>query len=112
MRQPIYLTGTMTNLENEVQTQLSSFGARLRELRLQRGWTLQELAGRSGLSKTFLSRLESGDRQASIAAVLTLSRILDVSIASLFEAEEPAEPCVITRGAEAVEQTANGLSYV
>ena len=78
-----------------------SFGARLRELRLQRGWTLQELAGQSGLSKTFLSRLESGGRQASIAAVLTLSRIFDVSLALLFESQLATEPCVIVRGAEA-----------
>src|SRR5579871_5098630 len=112
MRQPIYLTGTMTNLENEVQTQLSSFGARLRELRLQRGWTLQELAEHSRLSKTFLSRLESGDRQASIAAVLTLSRVLDVSLSFLFESELATEPCVIVRGAEVAEKSANGLYYI
>jgi quercetin dioxygenase-like cupin family protein len=59
-----------------------------------------------------LSRLESGDRQASIAAVLTLSRIFEVSLASLFETEVEAEPCVIVRHAESVEQRANGLVYV
>lgn len=95
-----------------IQSQLSSFGARLRELRLQRGWTLQELAARSGLSKAFLSRLESGGRQASIAAVLTLSRIFDVSLASLFESNLATEPCVIVRGAELEEKTINGLKYV
>jgi transcriptional regulator with XRE-family HTH domain len=102
----------MTTLLENVQSQLSSFGARLRELRVQRGWTLQDLATQSGLSKTFLSRLESGGRQASIAAVLTLSRILDVSLASLFESPLATDPCVIVRGAEAVEQTTNGLKYV
>jgi transcriptional regulator with XRE-family HTH domain len=96
---------------DEIQSQLSSFGARLRELRLQRGWTLQELAARSALSKAFLSRLESGDRQASIAAVLTLSRIFDVSLASLFESPPPETPCVIVRAADAVERTVNGLKY-
>ena len=101
----------MSNLESEVQTQLNSFGARLRELRLRRGWTLQELANQSGLSKTFLSRLESGDRQASIAAVLTLSRVLDVSLAFLFESELATEPCVIVRSAETAEKSANGLYY-
>ena len=102
----------MNDLLNDIQPQLRSFGARLRELRLQRGWTLQDLAGQSGLSKTFLSRLESGDRQASIAAVLTLARIFDVSLASLFESPLATEPCVIFRSEGAVEQTTNGLAYV
>ena len=101
----------MKFLLDDIQPQLRSFGARLKELRLQRGWTLQDLANQSGLSKTFLSRLESGDRQASIAAVLTLSRIFDVSVASLFETPPTAELCVIVRGADAVEQTTNGLAY-
>jgi len=64
-------------LEDQIQSQLCSFGARLRELRLKRGWTLEELACRSGLSKAFISRLESGGRQASIAAALTIARIFD-----------------------------------
>ena len=98
--------------ESAIQSQLSSFGARLRELRRRRGWTLQELACRSALSRAFLSRLESGDRQASIAAVLTLSRIFDVSLASLFESPLATEPCVIVRAGDAVEKTINGLKYV
>src|SRR5271170_807720 len=92
----------------DIQSQLQSFGARLRELRLQRGWTLEELACRSALSRPFLSRLESGDRQASIAAVLTLSRVFDVSLASLFESQLAAEPCVIVRSGDGGEHSANG----
>lgn len=99
-------------LRGDIQSQLLSFGARLRELRQQKGWTLEELACRSGLSRAFLSRLESGTRQASIAAVLTLSRIFDVSLASLFESQLAVEPCAIVRAGEAVEQTANGLQYM
>lgn len=95
----------------DIQQQLSSFGARLRELRVRRGWTLQELAARSALSKPFLSRLESGNRQASIAAALTLSRVFDVSLASLFESPPVETPCVIVRASEAVEKTVNGLRY-
>ncbi|HEV2327177.1 MAG TPA: cupin domain-containing protein [Verrucomicrobiae bacterium] len=96
----------------EIQSQLSAFGARLKQLRARRGWTLQELAARSGLSRAFLSRLESGNRQASIAAALTLSRIFDVSVASLFESPVSETPCVIVRAAEASERSANGLKYV
>ena len=99
-------------MQDDVQSQLCSFGARLRELRLKRGWTLQELACRSALSKAFLSRLESGGRQASIAAALTLSRIFDVSLASLFESPLGVEPCVVVRAADALEKSTNGLTYV
>jgi transcriptional regulator with XRE-family HTH domain len=99
-------------VDEAVQSQLASFGARLRELRLQRGWTLQELAARGGFSKAFLSRLESGDRQASIAAALSLSRIFDVSLASLFESPLATEPCVVVRAADEVERSTNGLRYV
>jgi len=95
----------------DVRLQLLSFGARLRELRLRRGWTLQELAARSALSKAFLSRLESGDRQASIAAVLMLSRIFNVSLAALFESPLVETPCVIVRGSDATERKVNGLKY-
>jgi transcriptional regulator with XRE-family HTH domain len=101
----------MISLHEHIRSQLCSFGTRLQELRLRRNWTLQELADRTSLSKAFLSRLESGDRQASIAAVLTLSRIFGVSLASLFEPEQAPDPCVIVRGSEAVERKANGLAY-
>jgi quercetin dioxygenase-like cupin family protein len=44
--------------------------------------------------------------------VLTLSRVLDVSLSFLFESELATEPCVIVRSAEAVEKSANGLYYI
>ncbi len=76
------------------------------------GWTLDDLAHRSELSKPFLSRLESGDRQASIAAVLTLSQVFGVSLAEMFETQIALEPCLIVRKAAAVAHRAQGLTYV
>ena len=101
----------MTLIKDPVELQLASFGTALRELRQTRGWSLQELASRSGLSKTFLSRLETGDRQASIAAVLTLARIFGVSLASMFETQVASDPCLIIRANEVAPQTAGGLTY-
>ncbi len=101
----------MTLIKSPVELQLASFGTALRELRQNRGWSLQELASRSGLSRTFLSRLETGDRQASIAAVLTLARIFNVSLASMFETQVAADPCLIIRANEVTPQNADGLTY-
>jgi len=95
-----------------VDSQLSAFGVNLKQHRLAKGWTLEDLAGRSGLSVPFLSRLESGDRQASIAAVLTLSAIFGVSLESMFETRIEMEPCLIVRRAEAAPRDAAGLRYV
>jgi PTS system nitrogen regulatory IIA component len=55
------------------------FGATLRVLRTNAGWTLRELAERLGVSNTYLSRVENGhdgpptpDRLAELAALLGL----------------------------------------
>jgi transcriptional regulator with XRE-family HTH domain len=102
----------MSKTPNLVKEQLISFGVNLKQHRLQKGWTLDDLAKRSGLSKPFLSRLESGDRQASIAAVLTLSQIFGVSLASMFETQVAMDPCLIVRKAEEAPREAYGLTYV
>ncbi len=92
-----------------LQDQLALFGIRLKELRLERRWTLDDLARECGFSKGYLSRLESGDRQASIAAVLTLSGLFGVSLASLFEGGN-AEPLVVVRRGEGALHEADGLT--
>ena len=96
---------------DDIQKQLASFGARLRELRVQNRLTLQQLSEQSGLSKAFLSRLESGDRQASISAALALCRIFRVNLASLFEEPEAAHSCTIIRASDVPERSAKGLKY-
>jgi len=39
---------------------LAALGRRAREVRLERGWTLKEVAQRSGVSPRFLVQLEAG----------------------------------------------------
>lgn len=95
----------------DITSQLAGLGCRLRDLRAERDWTLEELAERTGLSKAFLSRLEAGDRQPSIAAVLTLARAFGVSVGDIFASEAPAEACVVIRKHEATLRTNDGLTY-
>ncbi len=94
------------------QAELSSLGARLRALRLGRGWTLDELAQRAGLSKSYLSRLEDSERQPSIAALLSLAQAHGLTLASLFgRADAPSQHCAVVRAGEAPPQQGNGLVY-
>jgi transcriptional regulator with XRE-family HTH domain len=92
--------------------ELEMLGERLRALRSAREWTLEELAEQSGLSKPFLSRLESGDRQPSIAAVLTLARVFGVPMGSLFDGPQEDESCLVVRAGSAAIHKGNGISYV
>ena len=62
---------------------LEQIGARMRAARRDRGWTLDDLASRAGMSASTLSRLESGKRQASLALLLPLTRQLGIRIDDL-----------------------------
>ncbi len=63
-------------------------GARIRALRLARKATLRELAGRAGVTESFLSQVERGVASPSIATVQRIARALDQSIAELFAEKE------------------------
>lgn len=53
---------------------------RLRALRLAQGLTLDDLAGRTHLSASTLSRIESGGRRLALDQLVDLSRALDTSL--------------------------------
>lgn len=72
---------------------LEQVGPRLRAARRKRGWTLEDLATRAGVSPSTLSRLESGKRQASLELLLPLTRQLGIRIDDLLPASS-ADPRV------------------
>jgi transcriptional regulator with XRE-family HTH domain len=90
---------------------VAALGARLRFLRNRNGWTLEQLSLRTELSEPFLSRLESGQRQPSLAALITLARVYSMPLAALLE-EAPAESSrVVIRAADSFAHYTNGLQY-
>lgn len=68
---------------------LREVGPRLRAARRRHGLTLDELAGRAGMSASTLSRLESGKRQATLELLLPLTRQLGIGIDDLLPPEPP-----------------------
>jgi transcriptional regulator with XRE-family HTH domain len=88
---------------------LASIGERLRSARDRAGLTLDQLAEATGLSKAHLSRLESSDRQPSIAALLDLSAALGVAVNVLLGENRDGAPLAISTGTEARHE-ANGLA--
>ena len=60
-----------------------AFGRVLRELRLRKKLSQETLALRAGLDRTYPSLLERGQRQPTLAVVLAVAEVLEVSPAVL-----------------------------
>lgn len=65
-------------------------GARLRNARLARRYTLEQAASLSGMTKGFLSRVERDLTSPSVASLVTLCQVLQIDIGSLFAAPRTA----------------------
>lgn len=63
-----------------------TFAANLREIRVKRGLSQEELAHRADIHRTYVSSLERCQYSATIDMVETLARILDVEPADLLKA--------------------------
>src|SRR5438094_1814012 len=72
---------------------MGQVGDRIRELRERRGFTLDELAARSGVSKSFLSEVENAKRNLSAEYLLRVANALGASVDYLLrgETQEPPE---------------------
>jgi transcriptional regulator with XRE-family HTH domain len=71
---------------------LAEVGPRLKRLRTRRGVTLTALAATTGISKSTLSRLESGQRKPSLELLLPLAEAHQVPLDELVGAPDVGDP--------------------
>src|SRR5215470_8069522 len=83
---------------------------RLHALRHERGVTLTALAAQTGFSAAHLSRLEKGERQPSIAALLHLARVYGVPVSTLVD-DQDGDSYHVVRSADAVTHHGNDGTY-
>jgi transcriptional regulator with XRE-family HTH domain len=72
-------------------------GERLRAIRLLRRLTLREIAEAAGVSESFVSRLERGRSNASVATLQRLAAAVGIEISDLFAPERATGPRVLRR---------------
>jgi len=82
---------------------IDNLGSRLKDLRLKAGLTLRELARKAGVSPSFVSQIENGKSQPSVATLYTFAQLLDVSIDELFDQRSE-----LARRAPAASSRSNG----
>jgi transcriptional regulator with XRE-family HTH domain len=71
---------------------LDRVGSRLKRLRLQRELTLTVVAESTGISKSTLSRLETGQRRPTLELLLALSHAYRVPLDALVAAPDEGDP--------------------
>jgi XRE family aerobic/anaerobic benzoate catabolism transcriptional regulator len=74
---------------------LTALGRRARAQRLSRGWTLREIAERSGVSPRFLVQLEAGQGNISIRRLADVAQALETTPSALLSATDSGSPPVI-----------------
>jgi transcriptional regulator with XRE-family HTH domain len=77
---------------DDISAALDQVGPRLKQIRAQRGVTLNELSAATGISTSTLSRLENGQRKASLELLLPLARAHRVPLDDLVGAPEVGDP--------------------
>jgi transcriptional regulator with XRE-family HTH domain len=75
-----------------IATALSQVGSRLKRLRAQRNLTLTDVSQTTGISKSTLSRLETGGRRPTLELLLALSHAYRVPLDDLVGAPEEGDP--------------------
>jgi transcriptional regulator with XRE-family HTH domain len=76
----------------EITSVLAEVGSRLKRARTKRGVTLTALAAATGISKSTLSRLETGQRKPSLELLLPIAHAHQVPLDDLVGAPEVDDP--------------------
>ena len=69
----------------EKQKVLVQFGARVRALRQSTGLSQEAFAAQCGLDRTYISGIERGVRNVSLANIKILAEALDITLSELMQ---------------------------
>jgi transcriptional regulator with XRE-family HTH domain len=106
--------GTLIALEDVAADPSSldrQIGAGLRRLRQERGWSLEQVAERSGVSRASLSRLENGDVSATAQVLGKLAAAYGLTASRLLHRLEGSGRALMRRNEQPVWQdSSNGFA--
>ncbi len=92
----------------DADARVDTLGSRLKAVRTLAGMSLRELARQADVSPSFVSQIENGKSQPSVATLYSFARLLNVSIDELFDPrEEAVEPRALVDGSWGPDGTMN-----
>ena len=79
-------------VSSDIATVMAEVGPRLKRVRTQRGAALAQLSAATGISKSTLSRLESGQRKPSLELLLPIANAHELPLDELVGAPAIGDP--------------------
>ena len=64
---------------------LNKFGERIKRLRLEKSWSQEVLAEKTGFHRTYIGMIERGERNLSLKNIETFAKTFEIKISELLE---------------------------
>jgi len=81
--------------------QETEVGKRIQQYRTNKQLTLQDLAGKTGLTKGYLSKIEKAKKAPPVSTLINLAKALDISLSEILgEAEDNKDPICLVKKAD------------
>ena len=87
---------------------LSEIGRRVRDERIRRGFSLEQLSQRSRVSRSMISAIERGAKAPTVVVLHRIATGLDTSLSRLVEEETSARVIVLRHSRQKVVRAAAG----
>jgi transcriptional regulator with XRE-family HTH domain len=84
MRTIVSRSIVLTRLYLSVMNLKEKFGHKIKQLREQKGFSIEYLANIANIDRTYISDIEKGKRNVSLLIIEKLSKALEVNIQELF----------------------------
>jgi transcriptional regulator with XRE-family HTH domain len=90
----------VTYFVDSIEQAVSELGGKVAKLRAERGWSLQQLADRSGLSPAAIHKIEKSGMTPTIASLMKVAAALGKSVSYFIAESEPLRPVTHIKASE------------
>jgi transcriptional regulator with XRE-family HTH domain len=90
----------VTYFVESIEQAVSELGGKLASARAERGWSLQQLADRAGLSPAAIHKIEKSGMTPTIASLMKIAAALGKSVSYFIDESEPLRPVTHIRADE------------
>ncbi len=90
----------MADMLTPIEQTVSEIGSKVAAMRAERGWSLQQLATRAGLSPAAVHKIEKSGMTPTITSLMKLASALGKSVGYFIEESDSLRPVTVVRAGE------------